>query len=99
MVELAFTVLYAVVQLVVEAESGMIYPEARARASVPLVVIGLPPIVKPVGTVISTEVTVPAFVVVPTTCPKLLTERTVLERPVKARLVVVAFVVVEFPNV
>ena len=40
---------------------GSEYPEANVTANVPLDVIGLPDILNPVGTDISTEVTVPTL--------------------------------------
>ena len=43
----------------------MEYPEANTTASVPDVVMGVPDTVNPVGTVIATEVTVPAVVLYP----------------------------------
>ena len=43
----------------------MLYPPCKLKAKVPLVVMGLPEIASPVGTVISTEVTVPAPPLIP----------------------------------
>ena len=40
---------------------GIAYPEAYVRANVPVVVIGVPLIDSPVGTVIATEATVPVL--------------------------------------
>jgi hypothetical protein len=51
--------LYAVLQLTCEAVVGSAYPVSNETARVPEVVIGLPDTVKPVGTVISTLVSVP----------------------------------------
>ena len=55
--------LYAVSQLVCFVFVGIEYPELKERANVPEVVIGEPVTVKPVGTVIETEVTVPVLFV------------------------------------
>ncbi|MPM84831.1 hypothetical protein SDC9_131907 [bioreactor metagenome] len=49
----------AVFQSDVEAVVGIMYPEANPKARVPFEVIGEPVTVRPVGTVIATEVTVP----------------------------------------
>lgn len=49
----------AVAHSVVDAVRGMTYPACNANASVPAVVIGLPDMVRPVGTVAATDVTVP----------------------------------------
>ena len=43
----------------VEAFKGILYPDVSVTAKVPEVVIGEPETVKPVGTVIATDETVP----------------------------------------
>ena len=48
-------------QVVCEALVGIEYPAAKVTAKVPELVIGEPAILKPVGTVIATLVTVPVF--------------------------------------
>ena len=45
-------------KLKIRDEVGMIYEASRERARVPAEVIGEPEIVRPVGTVMATEVTV-----------------------------------------
>ena len=58
MVELAKS--HLLFHCVVEAVKGITYPEVKVKANVPAPVIGLPDIDSPVGTLISTEETVPA---------------------------------------
>ena len=66
----------------------------------PEVVIGLPEIERPVGTLISTDVTVPVPpVVVATIFPNWSVARILLVKPVIAKLVVVALVNVALPRI